>query len=90
MAATRHLQKRQLGQHAVLPLPRCSGCDVIASLPEAAMGVRVRGADGVRHIIAARDEARPHCAGGRVADASLPGMKPGPDTILSQSGGDRD
>jgi hypothetical protein len=28
--------QRQLGQHAVLPLPRYSGCDVIASLPESA------------------------------------------------------
>ena len=26
-------RQRQLGQHAVLPLPRDSGCDVIASLP---------------------------------------------------------
>ena len=24
---------RQLGQHAVLTLPQCNGCDVIASLP---------------------------------------------------------
>ena len=24
----------QLGQHAVLPLPRYGGCDVIASLPD--------------------------------------------------------
>jgi hypothetical protein len=33
---------------------------------------REKRANGVRHIIAARDEARPRCAGGRVADASLP------------------
>ena len=37
------------------------------------------GADRVRHIIAARDEARPHCAGGRVADASLPSEVKGDD-----------
>ena len=28
----------RLGQHAVLPLPRDSGCDVIASLPEGGEG----------------------------------------------------
>ena len=32
------IESRQLGQHAVLTLPRDSGCDVIASLPVAASG----------------------------------------------------